>query len=73
MSVPPAATDVNPLAVAPAATAPADGEHALFDHIDRYLLIGQESTASDIHLGVNMPPLWRRSATRSPSSARLPG
>ena len=28
-------------------------------HVDQYLSIGQESGASDIHLGVNAPPLWR--------------
>ena len=28
-------------------------------HVDQYLLIGQEGGASDIHLGVNAPPLWR--------------
>src|SRR3982074_2909005 len=29
------------------------------NHVDDYLSIGQESGASDIHLGVNAPPLWR--------------
>lgn len=28
-------------------------------HVDQYLSIGQEGGASDIHLGVNAPPLWR--------------
>ncbi len=28
-------------------------------HVDDYLAIGQEGGASDIHLGVNAPPLWR--------------
>jgi twitching motility protein PilT len=28
-------------------------------HVDDYLSIGQEAGASDIHLGVNAPPLWR--------------
>ena len=72
MSVPPIATDVNPLAVAPAAMNTAGGEHALFDHIDRYLLIGQESNASDIHLGVNMPPLWRRFGNLEPIFRQAP-
>ena len=66
MSVPPTATDVNALATVPAAMTPSDGEHVLFEHIDRYLLIGQESDASDIHLGVNMPPLWRRFGNLEP-------
>jgi twitching motility protein PilT len=30
-----------------------------FGHIDEYLAVGQESGASDIHLGVNAPPIWR--------------
>jgi twitching motility protein PilT len=28
-------------------------------HVDDYLSIGQETGASDIHLGVNSPPIWR--------------
>ena len=28
-------------------------------HVDQYLSIGQQSGASDIHLGVNAPPIWR--------------
>jgi twitching motility protein PilT len=39
-----------PPAFAPAAATP---------QIDQYLAIGQEGGASDIHLGVNAPPLWR--------------
>jgi len=30
-----------------------------FTHVDQYLAIGQQAGASDIHLGVNAPPLWR--------------
>ncbi len=30
------------------------------EHVDQYLQIGQESDASDIHLGVNAQPIWRR-------------
>ena len=29
-------------------------------HVDQYLQIAQESNASDIHLGVNAQPIWRR-------------
>ena len=47
-------------------------EHVLFDHVDRYLLIGQESSASDIHLGVNMPPIWRRNGTMEPIFRQAP-
>ena len=28
-------------------------------HVDEYLLVGQHTGASDIHLGVNAPPIWR--------------
>jgi twitching motility protein PilT len=28
-------------------------------HVDDYLSIGQQAGASDIHLGVNTPPIWR--------------
>ena len=28
-------------------------------HVDDYLAIGQEGGASDVHLGVNAPPIWR--------------
>jgi len=27
-------------------------------HVDEYLAIGQQAGASDIHLGVNAPPIW---------------
>jgi len=30
-----------------------------FGHVDEYLAVGQEAGASDIHLGVNAPPVWR--------------
>ena len=31
----------------------------LLRHVDEYLAIGQQAGASDIHLGVNAPPIWR--------------
>ncbi len=33
------------------------------EHVDQYLQIGQQSDASDIHLGVNAQPIWRRFGT----------
>ena len=33
------------------------------EHVDQYLQIGQESDASDVHLGVNAQPIWRRYGT----------
>jgi twitching motility protein PilT len=35
-------------------------------HIDEYLSIGQRGGASDIHLGVNAPPIWRLHGTLQP-------
>ena len=39
--------------------------HALA-HVDQYLAIGKESGASDIHLSVNVQPVWRRFGTLEP-------
>jgi twitching motility protein PilT len=30
-----------------------------FGHVDEYLAVGQRGGASDVHLGVNAPPIWR--------------
>ena len=38
----------------------------LLRHIDEYLAIGQEAGASDVHLGVNAPPVWRLNGTLRP-------
>src|SRR2546425_3527197 len=35
-------------------------------HVDEYLAIGQSAGASDIHLGVNAPPIWRLQGTLQP-------
>jgi twitching motility protein PilT len=35
-------------------------------HVDDYLAVGQEAGASDIHLGVNAPPIWRLHGTLRP-------
>lgn len=40
-------------------------EHIL-EHVDHYLRIGQESDASDIHLAVDAPPMWRRNGIFEP-------
>lgn len=46
---------------APAAhTDPAATARGALLHVDEYLRIAQESGASDVHLGVNSPPIWRR-------------
>jgi twitching motility protein PilT len=38
----------------------------LLRHVDEYLAIGQEAGASDVHLGVNAPPIWRLHGTLQP-------
>jgi len=38
----------------------------LLRHIDEYLAIGQEAGASDVHLAVNAPPIWRLHGTLRP-------
>ena len=35
-------------------------------HVDEYLAVGQQAGASDIHLGVNAPPIWRLQGTLQP-------
>lgn len=42
------------------------------DHVDQYLLVGQESGASDIHLGVNAQPIWRRFGNLEPIWLQAP-
>lgn len=37
-----------------------DGSTHTLEHVDLYLRVAQESGASDIHLGVNAQPIWRR-------------
>src|SRR5256884_6662266 len=38
----------------------------LLRHVDEYLAVGQEAGASDVHLGVNAPPVWRLHGTLQP-------
>ena len=42
------------------------------DHVDKYLLIAKESGASDIHLGVNSQPIWRRFGVLEPIWMQAP-
>ncbi len=39
---------------------------ASFSHVDQYLAVGQKAGASDVHLGVNSPPIWRLHGTLQP-------
>src|SRR6188474_1013052 len=50
----------------PSSLGPQDGAVHSLEHVDRYLSVGQQSDASDIHLGVNCPPVWRRFGTLEP-------
>src|SRR5437660_12339199 len=38
----------------------------LLRHVDEYLAVAQEAGASDVHLGVNAPPVWRLNGTLQP-------
>src|SRR5438046_4246912 len=49
--------------MSPTSTSPKS--HPL-SHVDEYLAIGQSAGVSDIHLGVNAPPLWRLHGTLQP-------
>jgi twitching motility protein PilT len=41
-------------------------EHPHFTHVDQYLAIGKEHDASDIHLSIDRPPMWRRYGVLQP-------
>ena len=45
---------------------PTEAGAIAFTHVDQYLAIGQQAGASDIHLGVNAPPIWRLQGTLQP-------
>jgi hypothetical protein len=45
------------------ALGPEGGAVHTLEHVDQYLQIGHESDASDVHLGVNAKPIWRRFGT----------
>src|SRR6266853_65034 len=49
--------------MSPTSTSPKS--HPL-SHVDEYLAVGQRGGASDIHLGVNAPPIWRLHGTLQP-------
>jgi twitching motility protein PilT len=46
-------------------SSPSFASHAL-PHVDNYLEIGQNGGASDVHLGVAAPPIWRLNGTLEP-------
>jgi len=45
---------------------PGAHETRAFEHVDEILSAGQRAGASDIHLGVNAPPIWRWHGTLQP-------
>ena len=56
---------------APTTAQPAEGTQTL-EHVDQYLRVGKDSDASDIHLGVNSQPIWRRNGTLEPIWLQAP-
>jgi twitching motility protein PilT len=44
----------------------------MFEHIDEYLAAGQRVGASDVHLGVGSPPVWRLNGTLQPIGPDTP-
>jgi twitching motility protein PilT len=50
----------------PSSLGPQEGAVHSLAHVDQYLSVGQQSDASDIHLSVNCPPVWRRFGTLEP-------
>ena len=64
----PLKTDAPP----PAASEPAAQEIHTLEHVDQYLLVGKESDASDVHLGVNSQPIWRRFGVLEPIWLQAP-
>ena len=52
---------------------PGPGEEAhTLEHVDHYLYIGQQSCVSDVHLSVNMQPIWRRNGELEPIWLKAP-
>jgi twitching motility protein PilT len=49
----------------PKISAPSVASHPL-PHVDDYLEIGEKAGASDVHLGVAAPPIWRVNGTLEP-------
>jgi twitching motility protein PilT len=45
---------------------PGANESHTLGHVDEYLFVGQRAGASDIHLGVNSPPVWRLNGALQP-------
>lgn len=42
------------------------------EHVDQYLMVGKDSDASDVHLGVNSQPIWRRYGVLEPIWMQAP-
>jgi len=57
---------VAPPMTAPHSRTPGAPETRSFGHVDEILAVGQSAGASDIHLGINAPPVWRLDGTLRP-------
>lgn len=64
-------SEIPPSSPAVAQPTSSDEIHTL-EHVDRYLSIGQQSGASDIHLCVNSQPIWRRNGQLEPIWLKAP-
>jgi len=42
------------------------------EHVDQYLVTGKEANASDVHLGVNSQPIWRKFGVLEPIWRQAP-
>lgn len=49
-----------------------EGARRTLGHVDGYLRIAQEFDASDVHLGVNARPIWRRNGVLQPIWSQAP-
>ncbi len=60
------------MADSPTPALPQEGAEHTLSHVDQYLNIGKDSKASDIHLGVNSQPIWRRFGLLEPIWLKAP-
>ena len=58
--------------IAPLTRTPGAQETRTFRHVDEILAVGQSAGASDIHLSVNSPPVWRLNGKLQPIWSAAP-
>jgi len=62
----------NPGSPIPSIQVLSEVPQSVLEHVDHYLMVGKESDASDIHLTVDMPPMWRRFGNLEPIWLQAP-